>query len=161
MCVVGRRKNYFISITRKDETSQQLAFLQDDNLCDKHLLRVMLLKQPWAGGYRKVTKLWEESTDLCMEQKDDDDKKVFDGKLCGKIIKDRFKLLLKWVKAHQNGVTFRSGTDDEAPPGEILQMLEELSELVTDFVVAPPKNVLGLGVCRIPIQCIHNSTDGI
>ena len=131
--VVGRRKNYFVSMTRIDETNQQFVFLQDDNLRDKHLLRVMLLKQPWAGGYGKVTKLWEESADLCMEQKDEKGKKVFDGKLCGKIIKDRFRLLLKWVKSNQNGVAFRSGTDDEPPPGEIMQMLEELLERVTDF----------------------------
>ena len=131
--VVGRRKNYFVSITRINKTNQQLFFLQDDNLPDKHLLRVMLLKQPWAGGYGKVTKLWEESADLCMEQKDEKGKKVFDGKLCGKIIKERFKLLLKWIKSNQNDVAFRSGTDDEAPPGEIMRMLEEVLELVTDF----------------------------
>ena len=93
--VVGRRKNYFVSISRVDEANQQTAFLQDDNLRDKHLLRVMLLKQPWAGGYGKVTKLWEECAILCMEQKDENGKKVFDGKLCGKIIKDRFRLFLK------------------------------------------------------------------
>ena len=131
--VVGRRKKYFVSMTRIDETNQQFVFLQDDNLRNKHLLRVMLLKQPWAGGYGKVTKLWEESADLCMEQKDEKGKKVFDGKLCGKIIKERFKLLLKWIKSNQNDVAFRSGTDDKAPPGEIMRMLEEVLELVTDF----------------------------
>ena len=128
---VGRRKNYFVSISRVDD--QQTAILKDDNLRDKHLLRVMLLKQPWAGGYGKVTKMWEECAVLCMEQKDENGRKVFDGKLCGKIIKDRFRLLLKWVKSNQNGVAFRSGTDNKAPPGEIMQMLEELLERVTDF----------------------------
>ena len=30
-------------------------------------------------------------------------------------------------------MAFRSGTDDEAPPGKIMRMLDEVLELVTDF----------------------------
>ena len=42
-------------------------------------------------------------------------------------------MLLKWIKTDQLAATYRSGVDDELPPGEMMQLLEDISELYKEF----------------------------
>ena len=131
--VEGKKKrNFFLSLIRLND-KKQLVFLQNDNIRDIQLLRCLILKKPWAGRYGQVTKLWEETAEMCMEQRDSKGASVFSGNITGKVVKDRFKALLKWVKSDQNSVQFRSGTDDEEAPGEMMQLLEELAELYSEY----------------------------
>lgn len=129
-----RKTNFFLSVTKR-ESNNVLSFLLPSNHRDIFLLRCLVLKVPWAGGYGKVTKAWDETAEMLRDQKAPDGSKVFDGSLSAKVIRDRFKVLLKWIKHYQSASASKSGVDDELPPGEVMRLLEEVLELFTDFEV--------------------------
>ena len=55
---------------------------------------------------------------------------VFDaGSLDGKAVREQYKVLLKWIRDKNNSAMYRSGTDDEDAPNELIQLLTETSEL--------------------------------
>ena len=115
------------------------SFLLPSNYKDIFLLRCLVVKLPWAGGYGKVTKAWEDTAEMLYEQKAPDGSRVFDEPLSAKVIKDRFKVLLKWTKQNQAVSQYKSGVDNELPPGEVMCLLEEMLELYTDFEVNKDK----------------------
>ena len=67
-----KKKNFFISISWVDGNEKPI-FSKDSNLCNVCLLQCLLLKQPWAAEYGQVTRLWEDTAKMCMEQRDDDE----------------------------------------------------------------------------------------
>jgi hypothetical protein len=58
---------------------------------------------------------------------------VFDPPLLVKTVRDRFDGAMKVIKSLQDGTPFRSGTDDEDPPNEIQQILEDIFEKKNSF----------------------------
>ena len=133
----GRRQprgksNFFLSVSKCD-LNNQLLFLLPSNTRDVHLLRCVILKTPWAAGYGKVTKVWDETAKMLSEQKTRDGSALFDEPISAKVVKECFKVLLRWIKHDVNVSTYKSGCDDENPPGEVMQLMEEAAELYMGY----------------------------
>ena len=92
-----------------------------------------MFKVPWSSGYGKVTKAWEDAEKMLSEQRGRDGNLIYNLPISAKVIKDHFKVLLKWIKTDQLATTYMSGVDYEPPPGEMMQLMEEISELYTKF----------------------------
>ena len=127
----AKKPNFFVSVTKCD-SNNDLSFLKASNLKDIHLLRCLVLKVPWASGYGKITKAWDEAAKLLSEQKGCDGINVFDEPVSSKVMKERVKVLLKWIKDDHVASQYKSGIDDENPPSEVMQLLDEVSELHTE-----------------------------
>mgnify|MGYP003326665274 FL=1 len=128
-----REKSLFLPLTQMDETNTPL-FLLNTNKKDLHLLRVLTLKLPWEASHGNKCKAWDTVADLCMEQKDEEGSMVFSSAvLSQKTVKERFKVLMKWVKDENSAAQYRSGTDDEKAPNEILDLLNNIFEMYQDW----------------------------
>ena len=128
-----REKGLFIPVTQMDEKDTPLFLLQSNKKV-LHLLRVLTLKLPLKASHGSKCKAWDAVADLCMQQKDEDGSMVFNtGILSQKTVKERFKVLMKWIKEENSAVVYRSGTDDENAPNEILELLNNSFELYQDW----------------------------
>ena len=128
-----RVKSHFISTSKVNDVGK-LLFVQPDNLKDLHMLRAIVLKTPWRAGFGNVGDAWNSVADMCQEQMGQNDVAVFEaGSLDGKAVRERFKVLLKWIRDETKSAMYRSGTDDEDPPTELVQLMEEMSELYLEW----------------------------
>lgn len=128
-----RIKSHFVSITKVDDKGTPL-FLADTNLKDLHLLRALVLKLPWAAGFGNMEEAWNTVANTCEEQRGEGDSVIFAaGSLQGKAVRERFKVLVKWIRDDTKASMYRSGTDNEAPPNEIVQLMCEMSELYLEW----------------------------
>ena len=129
-----RAKNIFLPLQKTNDRGK-LLFLQNSNIKDLQLLRVLVIKLPWKAPYGQVTKAWEAVSDMCMEQRGVNDGAIFEeGSLNAKIIKDRFNNLYKWIRKETNASKKRTGCDDEDPPTELQSLLEEAAEIYLEFL---------------------------
>ena len=95
---------------------------------------MLILKVPWEASHGNKCKAWDAVADLCMQQKDEDGSMVFNSvTLNHKAVKERFKVLIKWIKEENNAAAYRSGCDDENAPNEILELLDNILELYQDW----------------------------
>jgi hypothetical protein len=108
-------------------------FLELKSIKDLMLLRYLAGTTPYKAGYGKTTEAWETlCTDLKTKCFDDNGAQVFSSTLTVRLIKDRFKEYISFIKKYNSQVPFRSGNDDEETY-EILQLAEQLYEDYTSY----------------------------
>ena len=130
-----RDRTIFVITSHLNEKDIPL-FLSDNNTKDLHLLRVLVLKTLWDTAHGNKIKAWDKVASMCLEQKYVSRQQIYKtGSLNHKVVKDHFHVLLKWIKNEKNTVTYRSGTDDEDPPTEIRQLIDNMLGMHTGWEV--------------------------
>ena len=121
-----------IEVESVEEGEKKISypFLEDTNVKDLLVVRQLLVDKPFLAGYGQVSKCWDEFASVlnkCVDEKEG--ALIFDPPVKSHMIKDRFdKKYMPFVKAQQAAQPFRSGCDDQPPPGEIQQGLELIFE---------------------------------
>ena len=118
-------------ISLKQKKDDNLLFLNDSNIQDLYLLRQIMVAPLWEAGYGMKIKAWTELAEILSATKDDSGENVFTDGLTAKHCTDRFKTLMDFCKKAEREIDFHSGCDDEAPPTELLTLLEQISEIYT------------------------------
>jgi hypothetical protein len=123
MPIVGKKR------TPDDEYASFYPFLEDTNIKDLVLARLYYNEKPYLSTYGNVVSAWDAvalaASKECIAETGEP---VFKKDLEGKAVHKRFDELMKFVDSHNGKVPFRSGDDDEAPPSELLQLLESSFE---------------------------------
>jgi hypothetical protein len=100
---------------------------------DLMLLRYLAGTTPYKAGYGKTADAWESvCNDLKTRCFDEKGNQVFSSSLTVRLIKDRFKEYIGFIKRYNSQVPFRSGNDDEETY-EILQLAEQIFEDYTSY----------------------------
>ena len=115
------------SVVRGEEVVS-FPFLEDDNLKDLLLVRLLLVERPYKAAYGATIKAWDDiALQLRNEKHPETGELLFGHKgIKGKAIKERFLACMEFVKQQDREALRRTGTDDEPEPGEILNALEDL-----------------------------------
>ena len=101
-------------------------FLDSSNLKDTMLIRHLIVGKPFKADFGKVLNAWQDVADVVNKEIDDNGQVLFYPPLTGKGVRERYEKLVSVAKEMRNAVPFRSGCDDEEPPNEIQQGIEEL-----------------------------------
>jgi hypothetical protein len=115
------------SVVRGEEVVS-FPFLENENWKDLLLVRLLLVERPYKAGYGATIKAWDDiALQLRNEKHPETGELLFGHKgIKGKAIKERFLACMEFVKQQDREALRRTGTDDEAEPGEILNALEDL-----------------------------------
>ena len=128
-----RARIQWISVKQKKEG--RLCFLGSNNLKDLYLLRQLMTTPPWEAGFGNITGAWEEVAKALCKHKDSHGKPVYGETIKDKHVKDRFKTLMDFCNHSISDNSFRSGCDDEEPPTEIQNLMEQVHEMHTSYLV--------------------------
>lgn len=102
-------------------------FLEEPCQRDLTIFNCLLLSQPFAVGKGAgLTAAWASAVDEINKQCDPQTgEHIFVPPIAVKTVRDRFNQAMKIIAKIENGIPFRSGTDDEESPNDLQVMLED------------------------------------
>lgn len=134
----GENRNVFPKISKdvivKGVVVKTHPFLEGK--CESELIFVKLLavEKPFLAPHGSGKKTWADFIALVNQQVDENNAPVFaQAPMTERFAKERIKDYFSFVKSRIASTPFRSGTDDEEPPCELLQIVEDLYEQKTSF----------------------------
>jgi hypothetical protein len=115
------------SVVRGEEVVS-FPFLENNNLKDLLLVRLLLVERPYKAAYGATIKACDGiALQLRNEKHPETGELLFGHKgIKGKAIKERFLACMEFVKQQDREALRCTGTNDEPEPGEILNALEDL-----------------------------------
>ena len=114
----------FPKLTKGDK----YPFLEQPCVRDLTIFKCLLSSQPFAVGKGTgLTAAWSSAVEEINKQVDPlTGENIFDPPIAMKTVRERFNQAMKVIAKIENGIPFRSGTDDEESPNELRVMLEDL-----------------------------------
>jgi hypothetical protein len=111
-------------------------FLEGNSESELVFLRLLNAEKPFLAPHGMGTTVWSDFIDLVNRAVDSNNQPLFgEAPLTTRYAKDRLTDYFNFVKNNISTTPFRSGTDDEEPPNEVTQLIEDLYEQKTSFQV--------------------------
>jgi hypothetical protein len=130
------KRNHFpkleLEIKTGGTTVLKYPFLEQNSRKDLVVLRHLAASAPYKAGYGKSQETWETVLNNIQQERDEEGDLVFPSGFKLRLLKERFKEYMSFIKRYNAKVPFRSGNDDEES-FELLQLCEEVFEDFTSY----------------------------
>jgi hypothetical protein len=131
-------RNVFPKITKesmvKGERIKTHPFLE--RLCESELAfcKMLAVEKPFLAPHGSVKTAWSDFVSMLNKSVDDNNQQLFSqAPMTERYARERLSEYFAFVKNKISTTPFRSGEDDEEPPNELLQIIEDLYEQKTSF----------------------------